>query len=100
SPTEFSPLSLHDALPIFVLLSISRYGYEVLRTAAQGRAQLPAPAIETMNPVGELSLFLHFVFFTSLAVLLANPPLAPGSPWVPRSEEHTSELQSRENLVC
>src|SRR5690606_41642342 len=24
----------------------------------------------------------------------------PGSPYAPRSEEHTSELQSRENLVC
>src|SRR5690606_40415001 len=24
----------------------------------------------------------------------------PGAPWGRRSEEHTSELQSRENLVC
>src|SRR5690606_42050903 len=28
----------------------------------------------------------------------ANPTSRRG--WVPRSEEHTSELQSRENLVC
>src|SRR5690606_42012924 len=28
-------------------------------------------------------------------------PVFPPRPWrVPRSEEHTSELQSRENLVC
>src|SRR5690606_40930638 len=28
------------------------------------------------------------------------PPRVPRSAPVPRSEEHTSELQSRENLVC
>src|SRR5690606_39338262 len=28
------------------------------------------------------------------------PPRRGGSGTVPRSEEHTSELQSRENLVC
>src|SRR5690606_41147686 len=35
----------------------------------------------------------------------ATPPArrsspVPASSWPPRSEEHTSELQSRENLVC
>src|SRR5690606_20711312 len=34
----------------------------------------------------------------------AHPPRprrrAPAGPWDPRSEEHTSELQSRENIVC
>jgi len=69
-------------LGILLLLSISRYGYEVLRTAAQGRSRLPAPDVETMNPVSDLSLVLHFAFFSSLAVLLANPPLAQGSPWI------------------
>src|SRR5690606_41499367 len=29
-----------------------------------------------------------------------HPPAAARPPRAPRSEEHTSELQSRENLVC
>lgn len=66
-------------LALLVLLSVSRYGYEVLRTAAQGRTHLPAPAIETMNPVGDMSLVLHFVLFASLTWLLSDPPVAPGS---------------------
>ncbi|HEX6993910.1 MAG TPA: hypothetical protein VF339_07160 [Gammaproteobacteria bacterium] len=70
-------------LGMLILLSIARYAYEVLRTAAQGRSRLPAPGIETMNPAGELSFILHFVFFAGLAVVLANPPLAQGSPWIP-----------------
>jgi len=69
-------------LGILVLLSVARYAYEVLRTAAQGRSHLPAPSIETMNPVGELSFVLHFVFFAGLAVVLADPPLPQGSPWI------------------
>src|SRR5690606_41000539 len=28
------------------------------------------------------------------------PEVSRGTPWARRSEEHTSELQSRENLVC
>lgn len=62
-------------LGMLVLFSTARYGYEVLRAAAQGRKHLPAPGIESMNPVGEISLVLHFVFFASLARLLANPDI-------------------------
>src|SRR5512138_3115131 len=70
------------ALGILVLFSTARYGYEVLRTAAQGRRHLPAPGIESMNPVGEMPLVLHFAFFASLAWLLANPEILRGSPLV------------------
>src|SRR5690606_39731072 len=31
---------------------------------------------------------------------LTVPPISPGHQYQSRSEEHTSELQSRENLVC
>src|SRR5690606_42137275 len=68
--TEIYPLSLHDALPISVLLS-------------------PRATAESTS--------------SSLAVSCANSGgtgvrcrYSPSS----RSEEHTSELQSRENLVC
>src|SRR2546430_2909573 len=38
-----------------------------------------------------------------MAVCRAMPPRRSSSPaaaWMPRSEEHTSELQSQSNLVC
>src|SRR5690606_39545186 len=46
--------------------------------------------------------FLVLRFSLALLALLALARAA-GHPWLPergRSEEHTSELQSRENLVC
>src|SRR5690606_42078894 len=41
---------------------------------------------------------LRFRYNGSIHASLGIFPLLPGS--TPRSEEHTSELQSRENLVC
>lgn len=58
-------------LLILITLSLWRYCYAVLRTAAQGRPQFEPPAIESTNPVGEISVTLHFVFFVSLAVLFS-----------------------------
>src|SRR3712207_8663079 len=68
--TEIYTLSLHDALPIY-LVSIS------------------------WAPVGPLTL--------KLSVLLCAGMKPWALPWVlapQRSEEHTSELQSRQYLVC
>lgn len=61
-------------LPLRVLVSLSlwRYGYEVLRRVAQGRSRFSAPGIESMNPVGDFGLVLHFGLFASLAVLCAD----------------------------
>src|SRR5690606_42100589 len=90
-PTPLYPLSLHDALPILI---------------AQA-------AITTIDPISGNS--------RSTPVRRRGPRNSPsaGWPWPPagwpwpttgwpvagtagpgRSEEHTSELQSRENLVC
>src|SRR2546422_6189841 len=69
--TEIYTLSLHDALPI------SRRG--AARAGARGRRRLPrAAAAGRAPPVG---------------------PAAAGVRTL-RSEEHTSELQSRLHLVC
>src|SRR5690606_41062756 len=73
--TEIYTLSLHDALPISrwpIFLSI-------------------LPSDRPGEP------------FSTTNADMALPPLALGSVramTVKRSEEHTSELQSRENLVC
>src|SRR2546429_3630069 len=70
--TEIYTLSLHDALPIFV----------TVRPAVRVRVHLPWVGREAVG--AEIDL---------LAVVQAVPVRV-------RSEEHTSELQSRLHLVC
>src|SRR5690606_41901957 len=76
APTAIYTLSLHDALPIFLLQSILLRGLRRPRALACLRhAQRPGEKILEASDDGFAILEL-------------------------RSEEHTSELQSRENLVC
>src|SRR5690606_41428991 len=73
--TEFYTLSLHDALPILIgRVQASRVG---LREAA---ADGPEGVRRVRGPDAKVAEGVHRV--------------------AERSEEHTSELQSRENLVC
>src|SRR5690606_42029640 len=86
------PFSLHDALPI--------------STTSDG-----VPRLVAMPEFDEVEIVLDA---TSAAAHVVNArilepygrrlvdltPAAIGPFVVPRSEEHTSELQSRENLVC
>src|SRR5690606_40921653 len=94
--TRLHALSLHDALPIFL------------------RRHLPARLADTLLAEGDVHddqslATLRREQRRVLVTLLAEYPL----PWTGdegyrkaevtgggRSEEHTSELQSRENLVC
>src|SRR5204863_9628165 len=97
-PTDIHPLSLHDALPISwvqleepalvsdstevpaeQLLAAVIEAYRALATDLTDR-----PAILVAAPYGDLG--------AALPVLAATD--------VERSEEHTSELQSRRDLVC
>src|SRR5207302_10063719 len=82
-PASIYTLSLHDALPIFAA------GFVLLQSA---RIRVRPPARQL--PAARWCL---------------SPPSAPSRRREPRSvarvratrsEEHTSELQSRENLVC
>src|SRR5207302_7714504 len=68
-------LSLHDALPIYVLADVPQQTAEDVARAVE-RAQ------------------------DAFRVWRATPPPSPVPVPARRSEEHTSELQSRENLVC
>src|SRR5690606_42153274 len=83
STTEIYTLSLHDALPI--CNSGSRNGgcddQNVHFTAAVGR--ISKPSIPPKLLESSISVPMEKCEFTLY-----------------RSEEHTSELQSRENLVC
>src|SRR5690606_42138978 len=80
-----STLSLHDALPIFGLLS----GYY--------RGALDELIMRVTDAVLSFPfLILAIALAAALGPSLTNAMIAIGI----RSEEHTSELQSRENLVC
>src|SRR3712207_7229203 len=79
--TEIYTLSLHDALPIYVF----------------------RPLIETVEAVSNIKYDPAGVAEPEALVDPPPPEVAftssPGFP-VMRSEEHTSELQSRQYLVC
>src|SRR5690606_41194504 len=99
APTHTYPLSLHDALPI---------SGECARSA---RCPLGTNA-DRLSAVRERSGYLLQPFHllpqarlderTGRTGCLARSALVSGShrSAACRSEEHTSELQSRENLVC
>src|SRR5690606_41310345 len=95
---EIESLSLHDALPIYekgpcrsgtVLRVSSRYtrGLGGRRTPDQGVAEVCGDHLAEL-PVSVGAAAVVVAFHVSQVDRAA------------RSEEHTSELQSRENLVC
>src|SRR5690606_39614373 len=90
-PSLSASLSLHDALPIWIRAAAAHAfvgagfaGAGILAALFIRRAaRVGSPAAHRLpGPIGVVS---------AIGRLLGAPP---------RSEEHTSELQSRENLVC
>src|SRR5690606_39596648 len=77
-PTEIYPLSLHDALPILAPWARDR---RTSRVTLASTSPAAPPLCSTAISRGH---------WKKMVV----------SPVSSRSEEHTSELQSRENLVC
>src|SRR5690606_39994298 len=98
-PTTWrSPLPLHDALPISVrkgsgprrgLLAAGEAG-----DAGDVGGGLAQPAIRLEGVASEA------VVAILLEIDAQRGAARPGAGQAVRSEEHTSELQSRENLVC
>src|SRR5262249_61384073 len=81
-PTAISPLSLHDALPIFGLLRMER--------------------VDEIKAAQRFVTEDHKTGIGSRQVLqrLSAQEQRSGHHSAVRSEEHTSELQSLTNLVC
>src|SRR5690606_41708379 len=90
APAVLSPLSLHDALPISLLgrayAERASNDYKLADLAAARRHI--ARALQLLEGVDDPDLLL--VTQQQDAIYADDA----------RSEEHTSELQSRENLVC
>src|SRR5690606_39849253 len=90
-PTELYTLSLHDALPISPASPVAS------GPVASGSDTSPRPGATsaptcTVSPVAPVS---------PVASPCSRAGVSPAAMSLrPRSEEHTSELQSRENLVC
>src|SRR5690606_42075583 len=92
--SETNTLSLHDALPILLPASATR------RPRARNRCA--TSAVTVLFPLVPVTAITRAAGFS------ANHSAVPEVTRVPlccacsssRSEEHTSELQSRENLVC
>src|SRR5256884_6594198 len=82
--TEIYTLSLHDALPIFVVIDCQRAG--------------PSTGVPTKTEQGDLWQMLGAAFGDYPRAIAA--PLDIADCFKLRSEEHTSELQSRLHLVC
>src|SRR5690606_40753068 len=89
TPSSVCSLSLHDALPISLVLDRREPRSRLLRVA------VPAPE---RRPVGGGHGARRPQPGHRLAALGTPDPRVPAD--AARSEEHTSELQSRENLVC
>src|SRR5690606_41282978 len=98
-PSPPSPLSLHDALPILIWLKpppMPRRSASCLRPATLVPSTTTFAGVMVSRRTSAYSgLFSH---------VPGGPNDWPSSvswqSWFGRSEEHTSELQSREKLVC
>src|SRR5690606_40999288 len=94
---RIEPLSLHDALPISGKPQNLRerlFGSTADRIVCSGPCPILVVKRETNKHYSSVVAAIDFSPM-SFAAAQAAARLAPQ-----RSEEHTSELQSRENLVC
>src|SRR5690606_41533835 len=91
--THISPLSLHDALPISM---IHTAGHIDLLMPHRMTIKINSALNRSRKSInGSSILFMGVAYKPNISDERESPALK-----IIRSEEHTSELQSRENLVC
>src|SRR5690606_39648251 len=86
APSEIYTLSLHDALPI---CEVHQFDFELFRNSVDANVQLLVKLIESVEGTYQSIKNIN-------GLVISGEEEAENE----RSEEHTSELQSRENLVC
>src|SRR5690606_41663872 len=94
-----SPLSLHDALPIFFRSAPNVHGAIEIGPSTTHSLQLGSYESGSTNIVSVVNQTTPYGGLIRGA-LQGHLVLALRDGNTTRSEEHTSELQSRENLVC
>src|SRR5207249_9727368 len=96
--SDFYPLSLHDALPIFVILQPENAAAELgpAGNVQDLRDQLLARVVARMRLAGKDDLHRPVLVVDDRQ----QPIDVAEDERAARSEEHTSELQSRFDLVC
>src|SRR5690606_41536408 len=90
-------LSLHDALPIFEDCNFTDISLHAVELRGVKYAIVRNNHI---NRAGGGGIWAGAKSVDILAHTTNNASFRNESIWIERSEEHTSELQSRENLVC
>src|SRR5690606_41136035 len=95
--THLYTLSLHDALPISTVVYNQMRHIQDFKLGYNREQIVLLPA--TGDSVAFESLRQQLVQQTAIADV-ARSSRIPTRRLLDRSEEHTSELQSRENLVC
>src|SRR5207249_11838765 len=99
-PTSICTLSLHDALPIsitWVVIWMSPVGASGLTRGCSSRGPVSSQAISSANICQRGTDREQFPAAENPG-FVPSPPSPSLNPH--RSEEHTSELQSRFDLVC
>src|SRR5207244_13205661 len=93
-PPQFPTFSLHDALPICVRRPHVRVPYATVRALSRTPFVNRDEALLARVPA-------YFSWRKAARELGYNPgPVSPALARPVRSEEHTSELQSPDHLVC
>src|SRR5690606_41760062 len=95
-PTVLHLLSLHDALPISGLNPCPQTWWRIRCGTGCWHALVTPPQPCAGHEPGSW----RPIRFASTPPMASVDPRPKGHTATARSEEHTSELQSRENLVC
>src|SRR5690606_41401457 len=98
APAGVVPLSLHDALPISGALRCRRSG-EILSVAGSASGRTDFHDLAGLGIDDHLTPLPVNIDVEDMRLRKLHRPELAGF-LGKRSEEHTSELQSRENLVC
>src|SRR5690606_41172734 len=96
---SFSLLSLHDALPICFSI-FARLGAGLIVISGVIAALVYTDTISDFWSSTWGKLLLAKLAAVAVVALAGYRNWRVITPGIARSEEHTSELQSRENLVC
>src|SRR5690606_41756710 len=94
APSEIYTLSLHHALPI------SGHDFLTIADLSSEQFQRLIDAAQVLKQARRAPWTRRLLEGRTLAMIFAKPSTRTRVSFEVRSEEHTSELQSREKLVC